>query len=281
MFDKYGFYFTKQVGFQKYDLDIWASTTLELENNEYVVFHKRRFFKKNTNQLQKSMALVCKKNDEFKFNFNKDFFKYGLTYYQRNGKNAMIKWWTLEQLELFQPLFNSFDLDIKLRENLEIHWNYPNIEQISNLMENASIDEAISFLLALAVVHGEWNLVDEVDDAYLWNILIKFPFDSVLGEYMNLIFSLEDKLLKNWFYNKLVFTKKQHFIFNIYDVDLLKILGESVILPWINTFFQIDEKLVPLYIKKEKDLKKQLDIDLRIKLDSFKLVEIEWITFKF
>jgi len=251
---------------------------LEIDNNEYVVFQKKRFYKKNGKELWKNIALVCKKNNDLKFNFDKEFFKYGLSYYQKNTKSAIIKWWSLEQLELFQPLFKSFDLDLKLRENLEIVGDYPNIEEISMLMENANIDQVISFLLALAVVYGEWNLVDEVDDAYLWNILIKFPFDAWLGEYMNLIFSLEDKLLKNGFYNKLTFTKKQHFIFNIYDVDLLKIMWESVLIPWINNFFQINEVLIPFYTKKEKELKKQLDIDLRIDLDSFKLVEIEWVT---
>ena len=58
MFDKYGFYYTDHISENKYLLDIGASRLLELENNNYVVFHKRKFQKVPTQKLQAKMSLV-------------------------------------------------------------------------------------------------------------------------------------------------------------------------------------------------------------------------------
>jgi len=280
MFDKNWFYFLKEVWFQKYTLDLWASVNLILKNNEYVVFHKRRFFKKNTNELQKGMALLTKVVD-INFEFDSDFFVYWLTYYQRDWKNAFIKWWDLDELELYQDLYSQFWLQLKLRKYLEIHWGYPTIDNISNNIESASINQVISFLLALATIYWDWNLIEENDNVYLSNILIRFPFDSSLWEFKDIIFTIEDLLLKNWIYNKLTITRKQDFIWNIYDFDLLRILWKAILDNKIKDFYQVDEEVLPLYSKKMKELSFQLDTDLRIDLNEFKLTEIESVKIDF
>ena len=280
MFDKNWFYFLKEVWFQNYTLDLWASVNLNLKNNEYVVFHKRRFFKKNTNELQKGMALLTKVVD-INFEFDSDFFVYWLTYYQRDWKNAFIKWWDLDELELYQDLYSQFWLQLKLRKYLEIHWDYPTIDNISNNIESASINQVISFLLALATIYWDWNLIEENDNVYLSNILIRFPFDSSLWEFKDIIFTIEDLLLKNWIYNKLTITRKQDFIWNIYDFDLLRILWKAILDNKIKDFYQVDEEVLPLYSKKMKELSFQLDTDLRIDLNEFKLTEIESVKIDF
>jgi len=280
MFDKYGFYYLKELWFKKYILDIGASLNLDLPQNEYVVFHKRRFFKKNTNELQKNMALVTE-SCNLSFSFDEQAFKYWLTYYQRNWKNAFIKGWDFDELELYQSLYKSFWLDLKLRKYLEIVWEYENIESILNNTMYFNLSQAISFLLALATIYGDWNLVEDENDVYLSNILIKFPFDSSLSEYQNIILNIEDVLLKNKLYNKLTLTKKQDFIWNIYDRDLLKIMWEAILHPKLKDFYNVDEKVLPLFEKKIENLKWQLNTDLRINLDDFKLVEIEKVQASF
>jgi len=278
--DKYWFYFLKETWFQKYKLDIWASIELDLKNNEYIIFHKRRFFKKNTNELQKWMALLTE-SKEINFEFDRNFFIYWLTYYQRNWKDAFIKWWDLDELDLYQDLYKNFWLQLKLRKYLEIHWDYPSIEEIEQEIKYANLNQAISFLLALTTIYWDWNLIEEPDNVYLWNILVKFPFDSSLWEFQNIIFSLEDILIQNKVYNKLTLTKKQDFIWNIYDFDLLKVLWKAILDKSLRDFFQVDEEILPLYSKKIEELSKQLDTDLRVKLDNFKLTEIEGIKIKF
>ena len=275
MFDKYWFYFLKETGFQKYQLDIWASINLELWKKEYVVFHKKRFFRKNTNELGKQMALLTESKD-FNFDFDKVFFIYWLAYYQKNWKDAIIKWWDIDELELYQQLYNDFDLQLKLRKNLQIVWNYKTIEDIKNNAIYMDLNQAISFLLALATIYWNWNIVEENWELLLSNIEIRFPFDWSLVEYQEIIFQIEDILIKNWIYNKLSINKKQEFIWNIYDFDLLIIFAKSIQkVKALKDFFQVEWEIKTIFEKKLDTLKKQLDTDLRIKLDKFKLTEIE------
>ena len=50
MFDKYWFYKIWNTNDNKiFQLDLWASYNLKIENNEYLVFHKRKFKKLNIN----------------------------------------------------------------------------------------------------------------------------------------------------------------------------------------------------------------------------------------
>jgi len=276
MFDKYWFYFTKETWFKKYNLDIWASINLQIPKNEYIIYHKRRFLRKNTNELQKWMALLTE-NKNIDFNFDETFFKYWLTYYQRNLQTAFIKWWDIEELELFQDLYKNFWLTLKLRKYLQIEWDYPTIEEIQNNIKYANLSQSISFLLALATIYWDWNLIEEENDVFLWSILIKFPFDSSLMEYQDIIFQIEDVLIKNKIYNKLTLSKKQDFIWNIYDKNLLEVMWKAILIDKLKNFYDIDEKILPLFNKKINTLKWQLNTDLRINLDDFKLVEIEWI----
>ena len=139
----------------------------------------------------------------------------------------------------------------------------------------ANIHQAISFVLGLATLYWDWNLVEEQDDIYLSNVLIKFPFDWALSEYQELILSIEDVLAKNKIYNSLIYTKKWEFIWNISDVDLLKIMWEFLSFDKVKDFFQIYESISPIYEKKFENLKNQLFNDLRIKLNKFKLTEIK------
>ncbi len=281
MFDKYWFYKTWNIDDNKiFQLDLWASYNLKIENNEYLIFHKRKFKKLNINNLQNWMWLVTQKQD-IKFSFNKESFINWLCYYQRNLKTAFIKNWWLDELELYNNLFKNFWLELKYRKHLEIHWNYKNIEDIKQSFSTDNLDQAISFLLALAIIYWDWNIVEEWENIYLWSILIKFPFDNSLVEFQNIIFNLEDTLIKNKIYNKLTYTKKQEFIWNIQDIDLLEILWKSIMLKWIKDFFQTEEKLEPLFNTKFELLKKQLNNDLRINIDNFKITEIKWISLDF
>ena len=199
MFDKYGFYYTENVSKTKYSVDVWLSYFLNMENNKYVVFHKRNFEKVETAKLQKNMAFLTQR-EKIDFKFDEAFFVYWLTYYQRNLKQAHFKWWDIEQLEIYGSLFEKFWLKLKLRNYLEIHGNYLIIEELSDKLKFADLNQAISFVLALATIYWDWNIV-ETDDVYLSNVLIRFPFDSSLASFQNIILSLEDVLVKNKIYN--------------------------------------------------------------------------------
>jgi len=277
MFDKLGFFVQKEIcSKSKYQIDIWTSYNLIANNNEYIIFHKRRFYKITTNKLQKGMALITESKD-INFNLNEDFLVYWLVYYQRNLKSAHIKWWHIEELELYKDLFKSFWLELKLRKYLEIRWNYPSIETISQFIKHINLDQAISFLLGMSIIYGNWNIIEEQDNIYLWNILIKAPFDSILSEFQQIIFSIEDILIKNKIYNKLTYTKKWYFIWNINDYDLLKIFWQIILHSKLKNIFQLDKKLEVIFSKQLPILSKQLFNDLRINLNNFKLTEIQWI----
>ncbi len=281
MFDKYWFYKIWNTDDNKiFQLDLWASYNLKIENNEYLVFHKRKFKKLNINNLQNWMWLVTERQN-INFNFDKDFFISWLSYYQRNLKNAHIKEGWLDELELYEQLFKDFWLELKYRKYLEIHWNYKDIETIKQEISTANLDQAISLLLALSIIYWDWNIVEEWENIYLWSILIKFPFDNSLVEFQDIIFHIEDILIQNKIYNKLTYTKKQDFMWNIQDVDLLGILWEAILLPWIKSFFQTEEKLEPLFNTKLELLQKQLNNDLRIGLNDFKITEIKWVSIDF
>lgn len=278
MFDKYWFFKTQdKENNKKFQLDLWTSYNLEIENNEYLIFHKNKFKKRNLNNLQSWMWLITEKQN-INFSLDKDFFINGLCYYQKNLKTAFVKNWWLDELELYERLFEDFGLKLKYREYLEIHWNYKNIEAIKQEITMISLDQAVSFILALAIVYWDWNIIEEWENVYLWSILIKFPFDKALVEFQDIIFNIEDILTKNKIYNRLTWTKKQEFIWNLQDVDLLQILGEAVLINWIKEFFQIEEKLTPLFNTKFELLQKQLNNDLRIDLEDFKITEVVWVS---
>jgi len=143
------------------------------------------------------------------------------------------------------------------------------------MFKYANLNQAISFLLALASIYWDWNIIEENSGAYLWSVLINFPFDNSLWEYQDIIFSIEDILLQNHIYNKLFLTKKQNFIWNIYDFDLLETFWKAILNTNLKDFFQINEEVQALYKKELPKLVQQLDTDLRIHLDRFKLTEIE------
>jgi hypothetical protein len=75
MFDKYGFHYTEHISENKYLLDVGASRLLELENNNYIVFHKRKFQKVPTQKLQAKMSLVTQLAN-INFEFDEKFFVY-------------------------------------------------------------------------------------------------------------------------------------------------------------------------------------------------------------
>ena len=54
-------------------------------------------------------------------------------------------------------------------------------------------------------------------------------------------------------------------------------MGEFLASEKVKDFFQIDEPILPIFSKKLPTLAKQLDTDLRVKLDKFKLTEIEGV----
>jgi len=281
MFDKNWFYYTKNISKNTYNIDIWLSTNLVVENNEYIIFHKRHFKKLSANELQKNMQILTQSKKIENFQLDETYFKYALTYYQRQKNKAYLKNIGIEEKQIYENLFESFDLKLRFIEYLEVLWNYENIETIQENFKTANIKQALSFLLWLASVYGEWNLVEEKDDVYLWNILIKFPFDWSLWEYQNIIIKLEDILVNNYFYNNISFTKNQDFIINIKDKDLLSIFWEAIAKWKLADFFQTQEPIKPFFDKNIKMLSKQLDQDLRIKLDNFKLTEIKGISLEF
>ena len=281
MFDKNWFYYTKNISENTYNIDIWLSTNLVVENNEYIIFHKRHFKKLSANELQKNMQILTQSKKIENFQLDETYFKYALTYYQRQKNKAYLKNIGIEEKQIYENLFESFDLKLRFIEYLEVLWNYENIETIQENFKTANIKQALSFLLWLASVYGEWNLVEEKDDVYLWNILIKFPFDWSLWEYQNIIIKLEDILVNNYFYNNISFTKNQDFIINIKDKDLLSIFWEAIAKWKLADFFQTQEPIKPFFDKNIKMLSKQLDQDLRIKLDNFKLTEIKGISLEF
>lgn len=276
MFDKYGFYYTEEFDKKKYDVDVGLTFFLTLSNNKYVVFHKRNFKKVETGNLQSWMSFVTERV-RVDFKFDEEFFIYGLTYYQKNLKQAIIKSSDLESLETFSPLYEKFWLNLKLRDYLHIDGNYPPFEEILQKVKFANLNQAVSFILALATLYWDWNLVEDYEDVYLSNVLLKFPFDWVLAEYQDLILSLEDILTNNKIYNNLIYTKKWEFIWNITDVDLLKIMWEFLVNDKVKNFFNSEEVILPIFEKKKDTFKKQLFNDLRINLDDFKLTEIKWI----
>lgn len=280
MFDKYWFYLDKQISESLYDLDVWASINLILKNSEYIVFHKRKFKKIPLNQMQNGMHILTKSQD-LDFKLSEKFFVYAMTYYQRNWNKAYLKWFSMDEKDVYQDLFKNFWLELKFIEYLEIYWNYSDIETIAYDIKNASLDEAFSFLLGLASVFWEWNLVEEDADVFLWNILIKLPFDGTIWEYHDIIINLEDILIKNWFYNQVTFSKKQNFIINIKDFDILRIFWKKIKEWKLEEFFQTQEVVKPYFSKTLKKFSDQLDTDLRIKLDKFKLIEVKKVSLSF
>ena len=281
MFDKNWFYYTKNISENTYNIDIWLSTNLVVVNNEYIIFHKRHFKKLSANELQKNMQILTQSKKIDNFQLDEKFFKYSLIYYQRQKNKAYLKNMWIEEKEIYENLFESFGLKLRFIEYLEILWNYEDIETIQENFKTANLNQALSFLLWLASVYWEWNLVEEKDDVYLWNILVKFPFDWSLWEYQDIIINLEDILIKNQFYNNITFTKNQDFIINIKDKDLLEIFWEAISKWKLADFFQTQEPIRPFFNKNLKILSKQLDQDLRIKLDDFKLTEIKGISLEF
>ncbi len=279
MWDKNDFYYLEKIDDKEYNLDIWASSFLTISNNKYVVFHKRNFKKVEANKLQKWFSLITRIQD-IDFVFSEEFFIYGLTYYQRNLKLAHFKWGDLDTLETYSDLFEKFWLKLKLRKYLEIHWDYLPLEELALKIKYADLNQVISFILALATIYWDWNLIEENDNLYLNNVLIKFPFDSSLADFQQMIFDLEDVLINNKLYNSLVYTKKGEFIWNIKDFDLLKIFWNFLIFEKVKDFFQVYDEIKPIYELKLSWLKNQLFTDLRVKLDKFKLTEIEWIQIK-
>jgi len=280
MFDKNWFYYTKNISKDIYNIDTWWSINLVVENNEYIIFHKRHFKKISANNLQDSMQILTK-SQTIDFQLDENFFKYALTYYQKSWNKAYIKWANLEKKEIYKSLFASFWLKLRFIEYLEILWDYKNIEIIKEFFKNANIHESLSFLLGLASIYGEWNLIEQDDDVFLWNILIRFPFDWKIAEYQDIILKIEDLLIQNNFYNSLYFTKKQDFIINIKDTNLLNIFWESISKWKLADFFQTQESIKPFFDKNIEKLSRQLEQDLRIKLDKFKLTEIKGIKLNF
>ena len=274
MYDNYGFYFADSVDRKKYDVDVGLTFYLTLENNKYVIFHKRNFKKVVTENLQPGMSFITERQN-INLQIDENYFIYWLTYYQRNLKKAIIKATELEHLETFSPLFEKFWLKLKLREFLEVEGNYPNFEDILQAAKYADLNQTVSFVLALATLYGDWNLVEDYEDVYLSNVLIRFPFDGALSEYQELILNLEDVLARNKIYNSLTYTKKGEFIWNITDIDLLKIMWEFLVYEKVKDFFQSIDPILPIFEQKKDTLKKQLFNDLRIDLDNFKLTEIK------
>lgn len=281
MFDKNWFYYKKEISKEIYSLDIWMSVNLSLHNNEYIIFHKRNFHKIAWNKLQKGMQLVTKSEEIDNFKLDEQFFKYALTYYQRQEKKAYLKGFSLEEKEVYERLFKSFGLGLRFIEYLEVIWDYESIETIQEKFKIANIEQALSFLLWLASIYGDWNLIEEDNDVFLWNILIKFPFDNRLWEYLSIIINLEDMLADNHYYNNINFTKKQDFIINIKDKDLLSVFWKTISKWKLKDFFEVDESIKPFFDKNKEKLSKQLYQDLRIKLNNFKLTEIKGISLDF
>ncbi len=281
MFDKNWFYYKNTTWKDSYNLDIWMSTNLHIENNEYIVFHKRNFKKIQASKLQENMQVITKSKELDNFKLDEKFFKYALTYYQRQEKKAYLKGFRLEEKEIYKNLFKSFNLDLKFIEYLEVIWDYQNIETIQEDFRTVNIEQSLSFLLGLASVYGEWNLVEEDDDVFLWNILVKFPFDNRVWEYHDIIIKLEDILADNHFYNNINFTKKQEFIINIKDKDILSMFWKTISNWKLKDFFETQEPIKPFFDKNIERLSRQLDQDLRIKLDDFKLTEIKGISLEF
>ncbi len=279
MIDKNWFYFANWKSDLTYLVDVWTTKFLKIENYNYIVFHKRKFFKKKAQDLQKWMSLLTSTTD-FVYKFDKQYYVYGLTYYQRNLKYAYIKWWNIDFIENYSKLLKKFWLKLKVGKYLEIIWNYDSLEKISYNIKNININQAISFVLALATLYWDWNIVEQ-DDIYISNVVITFPFDSVLSEYQNIIFNVEDVLIKNHFYNSLTYTKKWNFIWNIKDYDLLSIMWTFLVYDEVKDFFQIEQWIKPIFYKKKDSLKKQLVTDLRIEIDNFKFTEIESLQLDF
>lgn len=280
MFDKNWFYYSKKISEELYKLDFGGSLDLSITQKEYIIFHKRKFKKVSLNQIQNSMQILTKQIWK-KAEFDERFFIHWLTYYQRQSSQAFLKWGSIEEMEVYQKLFNDFNLTLKFREYLEIRGDYSDLEEIDKDFENIDFNKAISFLLAIACVYGEWNLIEKQDDAFLWNILLKFPFDGRLSEYQHIITKLEDIFIKEWIYNNINFTKKQDFIINIKDNDMLKIFWELIFSTKLKDFFEIDEKIETFFDKQIQFLEKQLEQDLRIQETNFKLTEIKSVKLDF
>jgi len=280
MWDKNWFYYTKNINSTGYFLDVWTSTYLEIENNEYITFFKRYFEKTSAEDLQNQMALITQ-SQQIDFNLDENFFVYWLTYYQRNLKLAHFKWGDIKKLEIYSDFFRKFNLELKLRHYLEIHGNYPTLEELKTITKDANLNQTVSFILALAIIYWKWHFVEEEDDVYLSNVLIRFPFDGTLADYQEIVLNLEDVLLKNKIYNYLTYTKKWEFIWNIKDFNLLEVMWGFLANNKVRFFFQLDEPIKPIFSKKLDTLKEQLNNDLRIKIDNFKLTQIEGIKIKF
>lgn len=280
MFDKHWFYYTANISQDKYRIDFGWSLDLSSENKEYVIFHKRKFKKIPLNKIQNSMQILTKEN-ESKVEFDEKFFKHWLTYYQRQVSQAFLKGGWKDEMEVYQGLFNDFSLKLKLKEYLEIHWDYSDLDEILKDFQNINFNQAISFILWLSCVYWERNLVESNDDVFLWNIMLKFPFDWRLWEFQDIITILEDSFMKENIYNKISFTKKQEFMINIKDKDILKIFWKLIFSTKLRKFFQIDEILETFFDKQQKLLSKQLNQDLKIDLDRFKLTEISSISLDF
>ena len=75
MYDNYGFYFTDSVDRKKYDADVGLTFYLTLENNKYVIFHKRNFKKLITEDLQPGMSFVTERQN-IDFQIDENYFIY-------------------------------------------------------------------------------------------------------------------------------------------------------------------------------------------------------------
>lgn len=281
MFDKNWFYYTIKNSDNKYKLDIWLSTNLTIKNNEYIIFHKRHFQKILGNELQNSMQILAESKDIDNFQLDENYFRYALTYYQRQKNKAYIKNAKLEEKEVYEDLFNSFWLELRFIEYLEVLGNYEDIDDIKDNFNIANIEQWLSFLLWIATIYWDWNLIEQDDDVFLWNIIIRIPFDWRLADYQDIIIKLEDLLIENHFYNNIHFTKKQDFIINIIDKDILNLFGKEISKWKLSVFFQTQEPIQCFFDENLEKFKKQLDQDLRIKLNNFKLTEIKWISLDF
>jgi len=96
------------------------STNLVVENNEYIIFHKRHFKKLSANELQKNMQILTQSKKIDDFQIDETYFKYALTYYQRQKNKAYIKNVRIEEKKVYESLFESFGLKLRFIEYLEV-----------------------------------------------------------------------------------------------------------------------------------------------------------------
>ncbi len=244
----------------KFSVNLWWSKPEILENNLYLVYKKWAFEIKQLKNIQKTLGLIkYHKNKLENFQIDKDFFRYGILYYQRDGKTPYLKKYPKTNIDNLNKILERLETNLawEIENNyLKIVWETTIFSKIKDaILATNNSDKLISFLLGNTIWYGKISIIENQNQIYLKNILLDLPFDTNLFYEKDIIFHIEKQLMKKGIYNK-VFDNVLSIKFNLMDYEIIDIVINFITDYNLEEYFAI-KKGDLINIKKQKSLKIQ------------------------